>query len=338
MMFKRSLSHLDKLPKAQVAEWLGGIDTIICSSDGVLWQENDPIEGSVEAFNAIKAKGKRGLIATNDCSLTTSDLVQKAKCLGFQIQDQDMLSSAGSITSYLTDRKFKKKVLVLGGDGICKELQKEGFCSVVNNQRPDGRSRFNYAKTLVLDPDVGAVLVARDDAMEVNQLLVACNYLQNPKILFLATCTDGFLTFGKRRIPDAGTVAASIQVIVNRMPTVLGKPNPRMLGKLLESGEIKPERTLVIGNSLKADIGFANICGFHSLLVGQDNGALEQAEKIQKEEDEKKMKLVPDTFLSSLAPFLEYLCTEVKPDQKIDKKAQEINAGTAKPQKKTENK
>ncbi|XP_016928171.3 chronophin [Drosophila suzukii] len=331
-MFKRSLSHLDKLPKSKVAEWLGGIDTVICSTDGVLWQENNSIKGSVEAFNTIKAKGKRSLIVTNACCLTNSELFQKAKCLGFNVKEQEVLNSAGAVSSYLTDRKFKKKLLVLCGDGIRKDLQKDGFCAMANDQRPDDRNRLEWVKNLVLDPDVGAVLVARADGMETNQMLVACNYLQNPKVLFLTTSMDGFQTLGNTRVPDAGTVAAAIEMIVQRKPTVLGKPNPRILGKLLESGEIKPEKTLMIGNSLKSDIAFASICGFQSLLVGCDNGAYDEAEKIKKERDEKMMKFVPDTFLASFAPFMEFLCTEVKAGNEKDKKDQETKSGSVKQQ------
>jgi len=248
-MLRRSLSHLDKLPKAKVAEWLAGIDTIICSTDGVLWQENTPIEGSVEAFNAIISKGKRCLIATNECCLTNKDLFQKAKCLGFNVKEQDIFSSSGAIASYLSDRKFKKKILVLGGDGIRKDLKEAGFCSVVNDLQPNDQKKIDFVRSLVLDPDVGAVLVARDDNMIANELLVACNYLQNPKVLFLTTCIDGFQPFGKKRIPDAGSLASAIEIIVQRKPIVLGKPNQRILGKLMKSGEIKPEKTLVIGNS-----------------------------------------------------------------------------------------
>ncbi|XP_017053721.1 chronophin [Drosophila ficusphila] len=337
-MFKRSLSHLDKLPKSQVAEWLAGIDTIICSTDGVLWQENNPIEGSAEVINTIQAKGKRSLMISNDCSLTTSGLIEKAKCMGFELKEQDMLSSAGSISSYLTERNFKKKVFVLGGDGISKELKTAGFCSEVNSQRWDGQPKFDFLKSLELDPDVGAVLVSRGDTTDSHQLLVACNFLMNPKILFLATCTDGFLPFGERRIPDAGALAAAIEVIVKRKPTLLGKPNPRILGKLLESGEIKPEKTLMIGNSLKSDILFADICGFQSLLVGKDNGAVEQAEKIKEEGDEKKMKCVPDTYLPSLEPFLEFLNTDVKSEKKNDENADESKECPTETQKQQENK
>ncbi|KAH8348869.1 hypothetical protein KR084_012107, partial [Drosophila pseudotakahashii] len=308
-MFKRSLSHLYKLAKSQVAEWLSGIETIICSTDGVLWQENKPIKGAVESFNAIKAKGKRSLIVTNSCCLTNSDLFQKVKDLGFDVKEQDVLSSAASVSNYLIERKFQKKVLVLGGEGICRDLKSAGFCSAVNHKRPHGDGRMDWVRSMVLDPDVGAVLVTREDGMETNQLLVACNYLQNPKVLFLATSTDAFQTLGNKRIPDAGTIAAAIEIIVQRKPTVLGKPNPRILGKLIESGGIKPDKTLMIGNSLKSDIVFANICGFQSLLVGCENGVLEEAEQIKKEGDEKKMNLVPDTFLASFGSFLEFLCT-----------------------------
>ncbi|KAH8301425.1 hypothetical protein KR059_002864, partial [Drosophila kikkawai] len=306
-MFKRSCSLLDKLPKQQVVEWLGGIETVIFGTDGVLWQEYEPIAESVDTFNAVKAKGKRCLIVTNDSILSNGKLTKKAASLGFQVGEKDVLSAAGSISGYLTDRKFEKKVLVMGGSGICRDLRKAGFCTMVSKLSSNGQSWIEFVRSLELDPDVGAVVVARDDSMDTNDLIVACNYLKNPKVLFLTTGTDGFFPFGKHRIPDAGTVAAAIQVIVNRKPVVLGKPNPRILGKLLESGEIKPEKTLVIGNTLKTDIVFSSICGFQSLLVA-DNKALEEAQSIKKEGNEKKMKLVPDLFVSCFAPLQELLC------------------------------
>ncbi|XP_020806248.1 phosphoglycolate phosphatase 2 [Drosophila serrata] len=304
-MFKRSCSLLDKLSKQQVAEWLGGIQTVIFGTDGVLWHEYEPIEGSVDVFNAVRAKGKRCLIVTNDSILTNANLTQKAAGMGYQVREQDVLNSAGSISSYLIDRKFEKKVLVMGGSGICRDLRNAGFCTIVSNQNAEGKCWVEFVSTLELDPDVGAVVVARDDAMDTNGMIVACNYLQNPKVLFLTTGRDGSIAFGKQRIPDAATVAAAIQVIVNRKPVVLGKPHPRIMGKLLESGEIEPEKTLVIGNSLKEDMAFASICGFQSLLVA-DEKALKEAQRIKEEGNENKIKLVPDLYLSSLAHFMSF--------------------------------
>ncbi|KAH8258040.1 hypothetical protein KR038_005067, partial [Drosophila bunnanda] len=307
-MFKRSCSLLDKLPKQQIAEWLGGIQTVIFGTDGVLWQEYEPIKGSVDVFNAVKAKGKRCLIVTNDSVLARANLTQKATGLGFQVGEQDVLNSAGSISSYLTDRKFDKKVLVMGASGICEDLKKAGFGTMVSHLNADGKSWVEFVATLELDPNVGAVVVARDDAMDTKGLIVACNYLQNPRVLFLTTGRDGSIPFGKQRIPDAGTVAAAVQVIVNRKPVVLGKPHPRMMGKLLESGEIEPAKTVVIGNSLKADIAFASICGFQSILVADDK-ALKEAQRIKGEGVEKRMNLVPDLYLSSLTSLHEVLGT-----------------------------
>jgi len=83
---------------------------------------------------------------------------------------------------------------------------------------------------------------------------------------------------------------------------------------------------------LKSDIAFASICGFQSLLVGCDNGAYDEAEKIKKEGDEKMMKFVPDTFLASFSSFMEFLCTEVKAGNEKDKKAQETKSAPVKQQ------
>jgi len=83
---------------------------------------------------------------------------------------------------------------------------------------------------------------------------------------------------------------------------------------------------------LKSDIAFASICGFQSLLVGCDNGAYDEAEKIKKEGDEKMMKFVPDTFLASFAPFMEFLCTEVKAGNEKGKNDQETKSGPVKQQ------
>lgn len=69
---------------------------------------------------------------------------------------------------------------------------------------------------------------------------------------------------------------------------------------------------------------FASLCGFQSLLVG-DNKAFEEAQKIKKEGNEKKMKLVPDVGLSSLAPLLELLCSD-KPAKGETKKTEQKKA------------
>ncbi|KAH8290806.1 hypothetical protein KR054_006042, partial [Drosophila jambulina] len=307
-MFKGSCSLLDKLPKKQVAKWLAGIQTVIFGTDGLLWQEYEPIEGSVNVFNAVKEKGKRCLMVTNDSILSKANLTKKAASLGFQVEEQDVFNAAGSISSYLTGKKFAKKVLVMGGEGICKDLTEAGLCTTVSRPNLDGMSLVEFVARLELDPNVGAVVVARDDAMAMENMIVACNYLLNPRVHFLSTGSEGFLPFGEHRIPDVGTVAAAIQIIVNRKPVVLGKPEPRIISKLLESGEIEPEKTLVIGNSLKTDMVFANLCGFQSLLVADDK-ALEEAQKIKEEECEEKENLVPDLYLSCLPLLYEALCT-----------------------------
>ncbi|KAH8401559.1 hypothetical protein KR009_006467, partial [Drosophila setifemur] len=307
-MFRRTCSLLENFPKPQIAEWLGGIDTVICCSDGVLWKEDEPIDGAVDAFNGIKAKGKRSLIVSNDTSVKSSDLVKRANAMGFRISQKNVLNPAGAISGYLKDLKFNKKVFICGSRSLADELKAAGISSRVECQHPEGRSAREFALNTVIDPEVGAVLMSQDDDMDMRKMIVACNYLHNPRVHFLSTGTDKFAKVGEHRIPDVGCLVDAIETIILRKPTILGKPNPRILGSLLKTGEIKPEKTLVIGNSLKSDILFASVCGFQSLLIGCENEKLQKVQKIMKDGDEEKQKLVPDTFMFTFAPLMQFLC------------------------------
>ncbi|XP_022217764.2 glycerol-3-phosphate phosphatase [Drosophila obscura] len=321
-MFKRSCTLLAKAPQQQVLEWLGSIETILFGSDGVLWKFDDPIKGSVETFNALRAKGKRCFIVTNDSSMVASELAQKAMCLGFKVEEKEVLSSAACISNYLVAKKFNKKVLVVGDTGIRKELEKAGIQSVTTDQEAGEGQMGHFARQIEVDPDVGAVVVGRDESFNVSKIVVAGTYLLNPKVLFLGTCMDTYYPVCDKRVTvGAAAMVAAIEKSSKRKPLIMGKPNPQMVNKLRQSGSLKPEKTLVIGDRLNSDIIFASNCGYKSLLVGSGAGSLEEAQKLQKEGNEKKLKMVPDTYLPSLGHLMDYLC--------VDEKSKESDEGKA---------
>ncbi|BFG05083.1 glycerol-3-phosphate phosphatase [Drosophila madeirensis] len=310
-MFRRSCTLLAKTPRQQVLEWLGSIDTVLFGSDGVLWKFDDAIEGSVEAFNAMRAKGKRCFIVTNDASMVSSDLAQKAMRLGFRVGEQEVLSSAACISNYLVAKKFNKKALVVGEAGIQKELGKAGIQSVTIDQDAGDKQMKDFARLFEIDPDVGAVVVGCDSSFNVSKIVVACTYLLNPKVLFLGTCMDtSYQVCQKRVTVGAAAMVVPIEKSSNRKPLIMGKPNPQMVNKLRHSGSLNPEKTLVIGDRLSSDIIFASNCGFKSLLVGSGATSLEEAQKLQSEGNGRKLMMVPDTFLPSLGHLMEYLCED----------------------------
>lgn len=65
-----------------------------------------------------------------------------------------------------------------------------------------------------------------------------------------------------------GTILASIVAASGRSPTILGKPRAPMFDSIrLAFPDVKPNRTMMIGDRLETDILFGNRQGLTTLLV-----------------------------------------------------------------------
>ncbi|KAH8380516.1 hypothetical protein KR009_011172 [Drosophila setifemur] len=307
-MFKKSCTDLTKLPMQKVRQWVSSIETVICDADGVLWHFMNAIEGAAETFDLVLNTGRKALIVTNNSAISTLGFAEKAHKLGFNVEEENVLTSSSSVANFLAKKKFQKKVFVMGEGGICEELEKaniEHFEVVEKLEKP----MQEFAKDLELDPEVGAVVVGRDERFNMARLIRTSAYLRDPKVLFLGTSLDAAYPIENhsRVVVGASAMVTSVKTLSGRHPLILGKPNPWMVAQLMECGVIKPESTLMVGDTLVTDMQFANNCGFQSLLVGTGVNSLKDAQKILEDGDEKKMGLVPDTYLPSFGHLREFL-------------------------------
>ncbi|XP_022208342.2 glycerol-3-phosphate phosphatase isoform X1 [Drosophila obscura] len=308
-MFKRSCTDLTKIPKEQVRQWLSTIESVIFDADGVLWHLNRPVDGSVETFNMLKSSGRKTFVATNHSGFLTKDLAAKATKFGFDTEEEQMLSSALSVAKFLSSKGFKKKAYVVGESAIVGELAKENICSFCLGKEKLVKPMDQFARDMELDPEVGAVIIGKDEGFNVPKLIRASSYLQDPNVLFLGTCLDTAYPVAKDRIiVGAGAMVAAVKAISGRKPLILGKPNPWMIDQLLQCGILKPESTLMVGDTLYTDILFASNCGFQSLLVGTGVSSLKDVRQIRNGEEQNKIEMLPDTYLPSLGHLQEFLC------------------------------
>ncbi|KAH8302859.1 hypothetical protein KR044_011328 [Drosophila immigrans] len=307
-MFKQSFTNLTQIPKQRVRQWLSSFESIICDADGVLWHFNNAIEGAPETFNLLKASGRRMFIVTNNSGVESSVLLKKARGFGIELDDNNMLTSAMSIAYYLASKKFTKKAYVIGEPGILQELSKLGICSFKCDNVPADQGMLQFAKKMKLDPEVGAVVVGKDDDFTVQSIMRACSYLLNNRVLFLGTCLDGAYPIGNNRVlVGAGAMIAAIKTISGRKPLILGKPNPMMVNEPRNCGFVNPETTLMIGDTLKTDMLFAYNSGFQSMFVGTGVNTVKDVEEARCSGTEQGMAMVPDTYLPSLALLQEFV-------------------------------
>ncbi|EDV97662.1 GH14576 [Drosophila grimshawi] len=309
-MFKHSCTHLTTLTKQRVLQWLGTIETVLFDADGVLWDNDKPIASAVNAFNTLRAAGKRNYIVTNNTTVSCDGILKKAISLGLETDKDHIISASLSVADYLANKKFQKKVFLVGESGISEELANLDICSFTVKPEPMNKSMKDFTLELKLDPDVGAIVVGRDDNFNVPTLIRANSYLQNRRILFLGAGMDKGYPIGENRrmVVGGGPIIAAIKTVSERKPLILGKPNPWMLRRPISAGLINPETTLMIGDTIQTDIMFAYNTGCQSLLVGTGVSSLKDVAKIRNSGNDKMMVMVPDFYLPNLEPISEHLC------------------------------
>ncbi|XP_030373075.1 glycerol-3-phosphate phosphatase [Scaptodrosophila lebanonensis] len=306
---KKGCCKLLTLNKYSVQQWLKSFDAIIYDADGVLWRTDKELEGASATFNALRAMGKRAYICTNNSTKSHLGICKKAQDMGILIEEHEVLTSAQALARFLAEKKFKKKVYIMGEEGIGAELRAVGIEHLpIGKEVMFGPDMYEYAKAMPLDKDVGAIAVGEDRDFSVPKLTKVACYLTDPSVMFLATNRDIAFPVAKGRyVPGAGVLVATVKAITKRAPMTCGKPNPYMCNQLLREGNIKPERTLMVGDTVYTDIQFGYNCGFQTLLVGSGVSTLDDVKKLQSSKQPRAYQQVPDLYVPKLSDLLKFL-------------------------------
>lgn len=275
---------------------------------GVLWVLTHAIHGSPDVINRLQEVGKKVYFITNNSTKSRSGFLEKAHQMGYNINEESIVSTSYAAAKYLQKRQFNKKVFLIGSSGIADELDNVGIKHT--NPGPDV-IKTNYQDILAndfkMDPEVGAVIVGFDEHFSFPKMIKAANYLNNPNCLFIATNTDERFPSKLGVVPGTGSIVKAVETCAEREPIVMGKPNTSICESLLEANGIVPERTLMIGDRCNTDILLGAKCGFQTLLVGTGVHHLHDIHKWQKSKNDDDKKLIPDVYLPKLGDLLPYL-------------------------------
>ncbi|KAG8180311.1 hypothetical protein JTE90_028860 [Oedothorax gibbosus] len=284
------------------------IDYVLTDCDGVLWMGNEAIPGSVETIHALKKLGKHIIYVTNNSTKSRESYLAKCQKLGFpELTKDDVVSTAFCAAAYLKSLDFKKKVYVLGSQGITDELTSVGIRHLPIGPDPVADDWIKSLGELKLDPEVGAVVVGFDHYISYPKLTKAASYLKRPDVIFLASNRDEqFPAEGDLIIPGSGTFVAAVEVVSGRTPINLGKPGKYMLDCIkLVHPDIDFSRCLMIGDRLNTDILLGTQHGLKTLLVGTGINSIEEVREFEKTEENRL--LVPDYYLPCLGDLKKYI-------------------------------
>jgi glycerol 3-phosphatase-2 len=223
---------------------LTGVDVVLADLDGVVYKGAGAIPFAVESLNRAAETVRVGYL-TNNASRTDQSVADHLTELGLHANATDVVTSPQAAVRLLADEvPAGSRVLVVGGEGLVKEVNKAGF--VVTRSADDSPAAVIQG----FSPEVGwkdlaeAAFALHADA-------------EGKEIPWIATNTDWTIPVARGIAPGNGTLVSAVHVA--------GKPEVAIFVEAVNRFQAK--QALFIGDRLDTDILGANRAGMPAALV-----------------------------------------------------------------------
>lgn len=237
------------------------IDGFIIDMDGVLWHGNDPINGLVDFFSALRSLAIPFVLATNNASLTQQQYIDKLAKMGVDVTADEILTSSMATVSYLVKHQAqdKRRVFVIGEDGLRQPLIEQGFTLTELYQ-------VNQVDKGIMDQGADIVVSGLDRKLTWDKLATATlNIRAGAK--FYATNADTTLPTELGEVIGNGGTIAALEAATGIKAISIGKPEPILYQQALKTLATHADKTVAIGDRLNTDILGAVNAGMRSILV-----------------------------------------------------------------------
>lgn len=247
--------------------------------DGVVYIEDSLIEGTREAIESLRERGKELLFLTNNSTRTRSYYRQKFLEFGMEVEESDVMTSAYATALYLSERGEGVGCYVVGEEGLKEELENFGF-EVVSRDRAE---------------EASFVVVGMDRGLTYDKIWGGLSAILSGAD-FVATNPDPTYPTREGLAPGAGASIGALSAAAEREPSeIIGKPFTYMLDASLDLLDASLEGTAIVGDRIDIDIKAGKRAGLTTILVLSGVDSRGDLNEVKGTEEE------PDYVLSSLA-------------------------------------
>lgn len=217
--------------------------------DGVFYKgkESRVKIGGTKAIEAIKARGKKLFILTNNSTDTVETVHSRLQEFAIPVKKEEILTSSLLTAEYLRDRHGSVSYFLVGEEGLDMEMKKCG------HRRTEGeKAEF--------------VVVGLDRKITYEKLDHAARLARNGAGI-VATHNSRLYMYKTGPAIATGPIVKAIEYASQKRATVVGKPSPLMFRIALERGGCKKGEAVMIGDQTDTDIAGAAKAGVDSILV-----------------------------------------------------------------------
>jgi 4-nitrophenyl phosphatase len=166
-----------------------------------------------------------------------------------------------------------KNIFLIGGNGLEAEFESKGFNIYGGPTNKNINYIENYKNSdlfkFEIENEIEACVVGYDENFNLFKITYAGEVI-NKTGLFFGTNFDTKRGMGRKFIPSSYCFISSIETFTGRKAEIVTKPDPRSLDIIMKDHKIESSeknRMLMIGDSFRTDIKFANNNKIDSLLV-----------------------------------------------------------------------
>lgn len=237
------------MPQRGSPSLIDAFDAFLFDIDGVLWLEGEPIAGAVAAIERIRQCGKNVIFLTNKSTGSREEIRARLQRVGLDVRPGELVTSAYAAAVYVRERAGPTRVHAIGSPGCLQEIREQGHTLtdtgatfVVIGFRPPSELTPQVLDTVRRLVGEGAELIA-------------CNKDRGNPLPNLSVSLGSFYTVG------------AIEQAAGATATVIGKPHRPIFDITMHEYGLSPDRCLMIGDSIEADVHGGRAAGIATVLV-----------------------------------------------------------------------
>lgn len=223
---------------------LRGLGALLLDLDGVLYVEDEPVEGAQEAVGRLR-EARLGLrFVTNTTARSRGQTLEKLERLGFAVVPDELVTPAALARRHCLNAGHRKVALIMN------ENVKEDF---------EGLEEVDEGPDAVIMGDLG-------EAFGFEILNRAFRMVMGGAELVALQKNRFWLTAGGLSL-DAGPFVAAIEYATGTEALVVGKPSKQFFALILDELRAEPEVAGIVGDDVESDVDGAMRAGLAGILV-----------------------------------------------------------------------
>ena len=270
------------------------IDAFLFDGDGVLYEEDKPLPGTIEFLQFLQEMKKKIVILTNNSTKTRAEFQKKLADIGIEISIDNILSSSYLTAKCLSEEQPGATIYAIGEEGLKQELRSFGLDVVNSWQEKNSEDIFDFEMS-----NIDFVVTGMDRGLTYVKLARAMNVLQNREVKFIATNSDITFPTAQGLIPGGGAMITIIEQLTGRkIERIVGKPQPLMYETALDVAQVTKEKAIMFGDRIETDIVGAINFGIKTCLVLSGVTDMKDLDNLSEENS-------PDVIMNNLQDALE---------------------------------